>query len=70
MNDDLKPGALSKRDGRPLTGIDVQQAFILAELVALRVRDQSVSEGSKLAAGVIAAEIRDLAAAWQRELPL
>jgi len=57
VNDDLKPGVL-------MTSITPQRAFMLAELVALRLRDSSVSEGSKLAADVIATEIQDLAKSW------
>lgn len=58
MNDDLKPG--------PRLGlfIDGSRAFLVAELIALRVRDASVSEGSRLAADLIAKEIRDVADAW------
>ncbi len=58
MNNDL-------RRGRHMTSITPQRAFMLAELIALRFRDSSVSESSKAAADVIATEIHDLAKSWE-----
>lgn len=48
-----------------MISMNAHRAFMLSELVALRLRDSSVSEASKLAADVIATEIHDLAKAWQ-----
>ncbi len=58
MNDDLKPGLCAN-------GITPQRAFMLAELVAIRIRDRAISEASKLAADVIATQIHDLAKSWE-----
>jgi hypothetical protein len=68
MNDDLKPGGsgIALGDDRRLRHAAAQAAFTLAGLVALRVRDNSASEGIKFAAAadVIANEIRELAQSW------
>lgn len=66
MNDDLKPGGsgIILRDNGVLRTAGAQAAFMLAVLVAFRVRDRSSSQYSKLAAQVIADDIHDLAQSW------
>lgn len=68
MNDDMKPGGsgVSLGDDRRLRHAAAQAAFTLAEVVALRVRDNTISGYSRLTAAAIATQIRDLAQAWAR----
>jgi hypothetical protein len=58
MNDDLKPGPLA-------TSITPQRAFMMAELIALRLRDKSMSEAARLTADAIAEQIHALAGSWE-----
>lgn len=58
-NDDMKPGG-----NLPAGTMNYRRAFMLSELIALRVRDRSGSADSRVAADAIAAEIRDVAASW------
>jgi hypothetical protein len=63
MNEDLKPGARL-----PLDSITPSRAFLLAQMVALRLRDRLANETDdergRDAADAIAKQISELEAAW------